>query len=248
MFKNFYYILISILLINILKVNSEKLFDNILSQFSLFTFGEQKLTVNNIPGRIAAKSNINLSYVSNIGNSLFSVPKTCDALDGNYKYTIVTNGYVKTDTQTSVFNGNIASSSVNSESQSFNHYKNCGHIVQKDVIDWDEYKDAVTYISNTLANLDDTQSGQVYNDNYNGLVVTFGLSNGVSKYVMNFGSILSISNFNYCNSNINTDNVDVNSVTIVFNFSDENVYRFISFDNLRNYASRVIYNFALKFV
>jgi len=96
MFKNFYYILISILLINILKVNSEKLFDDILSQFSLFTFGEQKLTVNKIPGRIAAKSNINLYYVNSIGESLFSVPKTCDALDDIYQYTIVTNGYVKT--------------------------------------------------------------------------------------------------------------------------------------------------------
>jgi len=60
---------------------------------------------------------------------------------------------------------------------------------------------------------------------------------------MNLGSILTIGNFNYCNPTINTENVDVNSVTIVFNFSDENVQRFIPFENLRDYASRVIYNF-----
>jgi len=95
MIKKFFNILISILLINILKVNSKKLFDDILSQFSIFTLGEQKLTVSKIPGRIAAKSNIEFDFVSSVAEGL-NIAKTCDQLEDNYPYVVVTNGYVKT--------------------------------------------------------------------------------------------------------------------------------------------------------
>jgi len=60
---------------------------------------------------------------------------------------------------------------------------------------------------------------------------------------MNFGNILSTENFNYVNLSINTNDVNVNSVNIVFNFNDEQIQSFISFDGLKPYASRIIYNF-----
>ena len=60
---------------------------------------------------------------------------------------------------------------------------------------------------------------------------------------MNFGTILSTENYSYANVNINTSNVNPDDVTIIFNFSDSRVERFIPFNELKNYANRVIYNF-----
>jgi len=96
MYKKLYNILISILLINIIEINTSKLLDDTLSQFSYFTFGEQKYSVNDIPGRIAAKENISLTNVNSVGYKIFSISKPCDTLNKeDYPYTIVTGGYVK---------------------------------------------------------------------------------------------------------------------------------------------------------
>jgi len=60
---------------------------------------------------------------------------------------------------------------------------------------------------------------------------------------MNFGNLLSSGKFNYYKMNILTNNVNVDNINIIFNFYDTIVDRFISFNDLKLYSKKIIYNF-----
>ncbi|OUM64618.1 hypothetical protein PIROE2DRAFT_60532 [Piromyces sp. E2] len=237
MIKKFFSILISILLINILTVNSAKLLDNTLLQFSFFTFDEQKLTANKIPGRIASKSNIILT-VNSIGEGL-NIEKTCDKLGNNCPYVIVTSGYVKTDTSIpTIYSGNVVSAKKSQETKGFNFSSYCKHEYAKETLDWDTYESALTYISTALGDLDDTRSGGFIQDGGNS-ILTVNIKKGQYVHVIDIDG----PNFKPNTFRFNANGVKADDFVVIFNVKGKSItFKDCEFGSMNGYAHRVIWN------